>query len=124
MRDIQVCVVENGALRNVTAQYNTTSGDTMVNNRPFATAYPSTTGYAGGATWYINNETVTVMDRRYVKYGLPRVLGVNEAEGGRPEPDQGRGVHADHARHGPGHGVRVRSRRDLELFHSAAFGRP
>jgi hypothetical protein len=73
MRDLQVCVVENGMLRNVTAQYNTQTGDTT-----WAGGMQSMAGYAAGATWFINNEPVMVMGRRYVKYGLPRVLGVNE----------------------------------------------
>jgi hypothetical protein len=77
-RAVQVCVVENGALRNVEVQYNTQSGDTTVNGRRFSDAYPATTGYAAGAPWYINNEPVTVNGRRYVKYGLPRILGVTE----------------------------------------------
>ncbi|HEY0026127.1 MAG TPA: hypothetical protein VGB24_24770 [Longimicrobium sp.] len=75
MRDVQVCVVENGMLRNVTVQYNTQTGDTTMNGQRFA---PPMTGYAAGASWFINNEAVMVMGRRYVKYGLPRVLGVNE----------------------------------------------
>jgi hypothetical protein len=74
--DLRVCVVENGMLREVTAQYNTRSGDTTVNGQPFS-ALP-TTGYAAGATWYINNEPIRVNGRRYVRYGLPRVLGVSE----------------------------------------------
>jgi hypothetical protein len=75
---ISVCVVQNGALTTVTAQYNRTTGDTTVNGQRFSVAYPATTGYAASATWYINNEPITVNGRRYVKYGLPRVLGVNE----------------------------------------------
>ncbi|HEX5872189.1 MAG TPA: hypothetical protein VFY65_17285, partial [Longimicrobium sp.] len=74
MREIRVCVVENGALREITAMYNTQTGDTTVNGQRI----PATMGYAAGATWYINNEPITVMERRYVRYGLPRVLGVNE----------------------------------------------
>jgi hypothetical protein len=74
MREIRVCVVENGALREVTAMYNTQTGDTTVNGQRI----PATTGYAAGAAWFINNEAITVMNRRYVRYGLPRVLGVNE----------------------------------------------
>ena len=74
MREIRVCVVENGALREITAMYNTQTGDTTVNGQRI----PATMGYAAGATWYINNEPITVNDRRYVRYGLPRVLGVNE----------------------------------------------
>ena len=75
MRDVQVCVVENGMLRNMTVQYNTQTGDTMMNGQRFT---PSTAGYAAGASWFINNEPVMMMGRRYVKYGLPRVLGVND----------------------------------------------
>ena len=77
-RDIQVCVVEGGTLRNVTATYNTQTADTMYQGRRFNEAFPATTGYAGGATWYINTEPIMVDGRRYVKYGLPRVLGVTE----------------------------------------------
>jgi hypothetical protein len=77
-RNITVCVVQGGALTNVQAVYNTANGDTTVNGQPFATTYPATSGYAAGMTWFINNEPITVMGRRYVKYGLPRVLGVNE----------------------------------------------
>jgi hypothetical protein len=40
--------------------------------------YPTTTGYAERATWYISNEAITFNGRRYVKYGLPRVLGIND----------------------------------------------
>jgi hypothetical protein len=74
MREIRVCVVENGMLREVTAMYNTQNGDTTVNGQPI----PATAGYAAGAAWFINNEAITVDGRRYVRYGLPRVLGVNE----------------------------------------------
>ncbi|HST61729.1 MAG TPA: hypothetical protein VLK84_23720 [Longimicrobium sp.] len=73
-----VCVVENGALRNAYAEYDTRSGDTLVNGRPFSEVYPATTGYAAGAPWYIDNEPITVNGRRFVKYGLPRILGVTE----------------------------------------------
>jgi opacity protein-like surface antigen len=76
--DIQVCVLQDGNLANVTAQYNTARGDTMVNGQPFATAFPTNAQYAANASWYINNEPLTFQNRRFVKYGLPRVLGVNE----------------------------------------------
>jgi hypothetical protein len=76
--DVRVCVVQDGNLTEVTAQYNQTRGDTTVNGTPFSTAYPATTGYAANAGWFINNEAITFNNRRYVKYGLPRVLGVTE----------------------------------------------
>ena len=75
---IQVCVVQDGNLTTVSAQYNPTAGDTTVNGQPFATAHPTGAQYAANATWFINNEPVTFQNRRFVKYGLPRVLGVNE----------------------------------------------
>jgi hypothetical protein len=92
-RDIQVCVVEGGALRNVTATYNTQSGDTTYQGRRFSEAFPATAGYAAGATWYINTEPIMVGDRRYVKYGLPRVLGTSEVT--RVGDFQGVGVFAE-----------------------------
>jgi hypothetical protein len=76
-RDIRICVVQDGALREVTATY-TPNRDTTYQGRRFSEAFPATVGYAGGAVWYINNEPITVNGRRYVRYGLPRVLGTNE----------------------------------------------
>ncbi|HEX8670697.1 MAG TPA: hypothetical protein VF710_02360, partial [Longimicrobium sp.] len=75
---IQVCVVQDGNLSQMEAMYNPTRGDTTVNGQPFATAHPMGTQYAANATWFINNEPVMFQNRRFVKYGLPRVLGVNE----------------------------------------------
>jgi hypothetical protein len=77
MREVRVCVVENGMLREATAMYNTQTGDTT-----WTGGTPSMSGYAAGAPWFINNEAITVMNRRYVRYGLPRVLGVNEVTRG------------------------------------------
>jgi hypothetical protein len=39
-------------------------------------------GHSGARslTWYINNESMTIDGSRYVKYGLPRVLGPGEVE--------------------------------------------
>ncbi len=76
---INVCVVENGSLRGVPAQYASATGDTTVAGRAFAQAYPATEPpYAAGAAWFIQGDGITVDGRRYVKYGLPRVLGMHE----------------------------------------------
>jgi hypothetical protein len=75
---IRVCVLAQGTLQEVNAQYNRATGDTIVNGRPFREVFPTGPSYAAGAEWYINNEPITLARRRYVKYGLPRVLGVNE----------------------------------------------
>jgi hypothetical protein len=100
MQQIQVCVVQDGNVTSVSAMYNPVAGDTTVNGQPFATAFPAGAQYAGNATWFINNEPVMFQNRRFVKYGLPRVLGVNEvtragdfmgvpvfAEAGQTRPD-------------------------------------
>ncbi|HEX8358902.1 MAG TPA: outer membrane beta-barrel protein [Longimicrobium sp.] len=76
---IQVCVIENGVPTNVQAQYASTTGDTTAAGRPFAQAYPATApGYAANAAWYIQGEPIMLDRRRYVKFGLARVLGVSE----------------------------------------------
>lgn len=77
-RDILVCVVRDGDLQLVRVDYDTRTGDTLVNGRPFAEVYPDTVGYAGGAQWFVNNEPVVIDGRHYVRYGVPRVLGVQE----------------------------------------------
>jgi hypothetical protein len=77
--EIRVCVVQDGALREVAAQFSPTTGDTMVADRRFAEAYAATAPtYAAGATWFIDSEPVTLQGERYVKFGLPRVFGAGE----------------------------------------------
>lgn len=76
---IRVCIVEGTTLREVEAIYTPAQGDTVVmvdgQRRPFAEAYrPVEPNYAAGATWFVNNEPVMVSNRRFVKYGLPRVV--------------------------------------------------
>jgi hypothetical protein len=75
--DVNYCVLQNGALTNVTIQVNTATNDSMYNGQPVSTAFPMT-GYAGTETWFINGEPVTFNDRHYVKYGLPRILGTTD----------------------------------------------
>lgn len=64
--------------------------------------HPDQSPYRHGRSrsWYVNNEPITVRGRGYVKYGLPRVLGLDEvvwfaehdglavaAEAGVPRPE-------------------------------------
>jgi hypothetical protein len=81
-REITVCVVQDGMLQNVTATFNPATGDTMVMQagaeRRFAEAYPATTGYAAGATWYVNDQPVRLNNRNYVKFGLTRVIDASQ----------------------------------------------
>jgi hypothetical protein len=78
MQALQICVVQDGSLANVSAMYNPATNDTTLNGQPFAMAHPMGAQYAGNASWYINNEPVMFQGRRFVKYGLARVLGVSE----------------------------------------------
>jgi hypothetical protein len=93
MQTIRVCVVEGTGLREVEAMYDPATGDTTVAGQPFAQAYPATPGYAAGATWYINDEPVQFMGRRYVRFGLPRVVA--PADVARRGEYGGVGVFAD-----------------------------
>jgi hypothetical protein len=62
--------------------FNPSTGDTMVmqagQEQPFSQAYPAMQGYAAGQTFFINNEPVMFGGRRFVKFGLPRVIGAPE----------------------------------------------
>lgn len=73
-RSTSVCVVQDGELRRVPAQYDARTGDTLVNGRPLAAVRRDTVGYAAAAEWYVRGEHLAVDRRRYVKYGLPREI--------------------------------------------------
>lgn len=92
-RRINVCVVHNNALTDVTAMYSGTTGDTLVQGRPFSDVYPVHTGYASRHTWFRNNENIMFRDGVFAKYGLPRVLGINEVA--RIGATAGVGVYAE-----------------------------
>ncbi len=81
-RDVRRCIFTSDAVREVTGVYSSATGETHVvqNGRRvrFETAYPEGPQHAAGASWYINNEPIEVNGARYVKFGLPRILGVNE----------------------------------------------
>ena len=92
---IQVCVVQGNQLVDVPAIARPTMRDTLVmqggQRVPFSTAYPATgPGYAGGQTWFINNETIRFNNREYLKYGVPR--GITPAQLSRTGETQGGGV--------------------------------
>ncbi len=83
-REISVCVLEGGRLRDVRAVYDPASGDTLYGGRRFRDAFPDTAAYAASERWYLENETISWERRRYTKYGLPRILAPRELlPGGR-----------------------------------------
>ncbi|HET7273913.1 MAG TPA: hypothetical protein VFI91_01970 [Longimicrobiaceae bacterium] len=78
-RDIRVCVIEGPAIVDVDAVYVPATGDTVVVvdgvRRPFSEAYPAVApAYAASTTWFINNDSIQVMDNDYVKFGVTRVV--------------------------------------------------
>ncbi|HEU0077079.1 MAG TPA: hypothetical protein VFQ76_05475, partial [Longimicrobiaceae bacterium] len=77
--DLLICVVDEGTLRLVRADYDTRTGDTIYQGRPFTEAFPATApAYAANAQWYADNDAIPLGGRTYVKYGYPRVLGAWE----------------------------------------------
>lgn len=72
------CVVRNGRMEEVSADYDAATGDTTVNGRPVREVYPATAEHAAAAPWFVNNEPIIFRDRRYVRYALPRTLGPAE----------------------------------------------
>ena len=74
---ITVCVVENGVLREIPIRY--VDGDSLMEDgRRFVEVYPVDGRYAAVAPWYIDNEPIRFDRLSMTKYGLPRVLGINE----------------------------------------------
>lgn len=95
---IQVCVVDKGVLKIVEADYDGRRGDTTVmidgKKKKFSDIYASTGNeYAASATWYISHEPIMVLNKSFVKYGLPRVLGTTEIS--RINEYKGIGVYAE-----------------------------
>ncbi len=81
--EINVCIIDQKQLKTITANYDRTTGDTtlMVNGsrKTFRQVYSSIgKEYAASTTWYINNETLVLRGKKFVKYGLPRILGATE----------------------------------------------
>jgi len=80
---INVCIIDQKQLKTVVADYDPATGDTTItvngNKRAFRQIYKATgTEYAANTTWYVNNDALIIRSRKFVKYGLPRILGTNE----------------------------------------------
>jgi hypothetical protein len=90
---IRVCVIESTELREIEAQYNTMTGDTTVAGRPFGEVHPVGSSYAAATSWFVNNEPIEIDGFRFVKYGLPRILGMLEVT--RFTEYQGVGIYAE-----------------------------
>lgn len=77
VRDLPVCVVDGGALRVVVARHDVTRGDTLVDGRPLAEAFPEAAA-AAERPWFGAGEPVVFGGRTYGRFGLPRLLAPGE----------------------------------------------
>ncbi len=69
---LNVCVVENGELKNIGAYYNKTTRDTtLASGEKFGIRF-HTRGYAPAKSWFVTNEVMNYAGGEYIKYGLPR----------------------------------------------------
>jgi hypothetical protein len=74
-RQIQVCVIQDGQVQNVTATFRPATGDTVIGTQPFRQVHPAAApSYAAGATWFIQTDTMVFRNTTWVRFGLPRVI--------------------------------------------------
>jgi hypothetical protein len=73
-REVQVCVVEQGLVRQVPARVGAAGDTAAADGRPFAEAHPAGSQYAADRRWYLEGAPLVVGRREYVKVGLPRVV--------------------------------------------------
>lgn len=74
-RQIQVCVVQNGQLQNISASFRPATNDTVIGVRAFNQVHPTTApNYAAGAPWFIQADTMAFRGSTWVKFGVTRVI--------------------------------------------------
>lgn len=78
VRGLRVCVIRDGELAEVSADYSIISGDTLYQGLPLSHTFPLTGEYAGVAGWYVHNEPITFHGVRWIRYGVPRQLRIDE----------------------------------------------
>lgn len=74
LESLSVCVVRDGALSEVPVTYNPATGDSTYQGQRFGDAFPADSSFAIGTAWYHTREPIKIFGRRYLQYGLPRVL--------------------------------------------------
>jgi hypothetical protein len=74
---VNYCFVRDGRLESVTADL-LAGGDTVYGGMPISKAFPTDSTYALNAGWYRDSEPIAFARGRYVKYGLPRILGTTD----------------------------------------------
>lgn len=79
-QQIAVCAVRNGGLERVVVDFDPATGDSTVAGVPFSQAFPAESVNAPATQWFVSGEPVTFQGRRYVKFGLSRVLSAGDVE--------------------------------------------
>jgi hypothetical protein len=93
-QEVRVCVAVGDELRDFTGWIDPRTGDTLVAERPLRQVLPDAR-YAQGQGWFEKNEVITLRQRQFVKYGLPRSLSAADLrEPGLRTVGQIHGVHA------------------------------
>ncbi|CAN5850904.1 hypothetical protein BH23GEM6_BH23GEM6_25050 [soil metagenome] len=74
-REITVCVIQDGQIRNMTATFNPATNDTMVAGQRFRDAHAATAPtYAAGVNWYVTTDQMRFNNRDYVRFGVSRLI--------------------------------------------------
>jgi hypothetical protein len=72
---LRVCVIQDGALRQVSAVVSPQLRDTLVEGQPLDRMFPNTTPpYAAEASWFTARDMIVFEDRGYFWNGSPVVL--------------------------------------------------
>jgi len=81
---LTLCVIQDGKIRVVAAEYDTATGDTTIGGRRFSEVYPATSPpYAEGVEWFARMDVIRIGPPPYdmkERYGLTRTLEAPELE--------------------------------------------
>ncbi|MBV9110354.1 MAG: hypothetical protein JO306_13160 [Gemmatimonadetes bacterium] len=81
---ITTCVIQDGKIRVVAAQYDMATGDTTIDGRRFSDVYPAPSPpYAEGVEWFARMDPVRVGPPPYdwkFRYGLPITFRARDLE--------------------------------------------
>jgi hypothetical protein len=71
---LRLCVVHEGSVRYVLAMRDPATREITFEGRAFAEAFPDVGQYAEARSFFLADEPVVLDERRYVRFGSPRVL--------------------------------------------------
>jgi len=85
LEKIPLCVIENGVLKTIQADYVTDSYDmtATINGKKYTFWYdtpPNIPGYVRKEQWYTNHEAIEFKGMRFVKWGLPKIVAAHDVK--------------------------------------------